>query len=604
MEALLASPAAQLFLDRARSSARSSRSTPANARWSPRSAAASTASRWPSSSPRRPSASCRRTSSSTSWPTGWSSPAPRPRRSTPPAPRGSATCATAMDWSIGLLGEPVLRLYRRLGGDRRDVRALDRGLDPGARRAAGHRARRIDVGDGLRQLVDASLLRTAGTTGEFEMLTDGPRRCPRPARPERRGASRSAGPTPTRCSRSSRRPELDFPTDREMSPRPARHAHDDIREALEWATQEGDGTFALRLAGALAEFWRTRGHLTEGRLRLAAALAIGDEAPSAVRRKALAGAGLLASYQGDYTLGDSYLREVLAVADLDGDDEARATILNWLGTNAYGGGNLDEAETFIAEAVAIRRRLDDSAGIATALNALGGVYHFRGDLDRARETFAESLALKQELGNPNGIAVSLTNLGLVERDAGRPDVAVKAFEEAIAIWERTGYWQRAAVGIHNAALVALDLAWYDVAADMLQRSYDIARELRRPDGDGLRPGGPGPGRGGAGQPLRRGLRAGAEPATGGLGRRAGHHPAAARGRRVPRGRARGGPRRRPAVGRRDRGAHELGVREHASRRAASRSASPRCAPGSTPRRSRMPGRRALPTRRPSPSRWP
>ena len=392
-------------------------------------------------------------------------------------PARQRSLRAAMDWSLGLLPEPVLRIHRRvavIAGTFAPSTAASI-LERGERRGIAPVG--IDVGDGLRQLVDASLLRTAGMTGEFEMLsTVRADALDRLAQSGEAVAIRWAHAYEVLALAEAA--ELDFPTDREIDALDRLDtAHNDIREALEWATQEGDGTFALRLAGALAEFWRTRGHLTEGRLRLAAALAIGDEAPSAVRRKALAGAGLLASYQGDYTLGDSYLREALAVADLDGDDEARATILNWLGTNAYGGGNLDEAETFIAEAVAIRRRLDDSAGIATALNALGGVYHFRGDLDRARETFAESLALKQELGNPNGIAVSLTNLGLVERDAGRPDVAVKAFEEAIAIWERTGDRQRAAVGIHNAALVALDLAWYDVAADMLQRSYDIARDL-------------------------------------------------------------------------------------------------------------------------------
>ena len=272
--------------------------------------------------------------------------------------------------------------------------------------------------------------------------------------------------------------ERDIPTDRELEALDRLDgAHNDIREALEWAMRAGDGTFALRLAGPLAEFWRTRGHHTEGRLRLAAALAIGDEAPAPYRRKALAGAGLLASYQGDYALGEAYLREGLAVAEAEGNDEARATILNWLGTNAYGGGDLDAAETYISESVALRRRLGDGPGIATSLNALGGVYHFRGDLDRAREMFLESLELKKAVGSPNGIAVSLVNLGLVERDAGRAESAAAAFDEAIAIWERTGDRQRVSIGVHNAALLDLDLGRYDDAVVKLIRAYDIAREL-------------------------------------------------------------------------------------------------------------------------------
>jgi len=392
-------------------------------------------------------------------------------------PARQRSLRAAMDWSLGLLPEPVLRLHRR-------VAVIAGPFSPATAAAILERGERrglapleIDVEDGLRQLVDASLLRSLEAPGEFEMLST-----VRADALDRLTASGEG--VAMRWAHAyevlavAEAAELEFPTDRELEALDRLDsAHNDIREALEWATQEGDGAFALRLAGSLAEFWRTRGHHTEGRLRLAAALAIGDGAPSHVRRKALGGAGLLASYQGDYALGDAYLRDALAVAEEDGDDEARASILNWLGTNSYGRGDLDGAEAYISDSVAIRRRLGDSAGIATALNALGGVYHFRGELDRARETFQESLALKRELGNENGIAVSLTNLGLVERDAGHPESAAEAFEQAIAIWERTGDRQRVAVGVHNAALVALDLGRYDEAASMLQRAYDIAREL-------------------------------------------------------------------------------------------------------------------------------
>jgi non-specific serine/threonine protein kinase len=392
-------------------------------------------------------------------------------------PERQRSLRAAMDWSLGLLPEPVMRLHRR-------VAVIAGSFSPSTAASILERGERrgilplgIDVADGLRQLVEASLLRSNAAAGEYEMLST-----VRADALERLAASGEA--VAMRWAQAYEvlalveEAEKDFPTDRETAALDRLDtAHDAIREALEWSMEQGDGTFALRLAGALTEFWRTRGHHTEGRLRLAAALAIGDDAPSAVRRKALGGAGLLASYQGDYGLGESYLREALAIAEADGDDEARATILNWLGTNAYGGGNLDAAEVFISEGVALRRRLGDAAGIATALNALGGVYHFRGNLDRARETFTESLKLKQELGNPNGIAVALTNLGLVERDAGRLGSAEEAFTEAIGIWERTGDRQRVSVGVHNAALLELDQGRYDTAAEMLTRAYEIAREL-------------------------------------------------------------------------------------------------------------------------------
>ena len=53
--------------------------------------------------------------------------------------------------------------------------------------------------------------------------------------------------------------EVQLPTAREVEALDRLdEAHDDIREALDWATEQGDGAFAVRMTGALAEFWRTR----------------------------------------------------------------------------------------------------------------------------------------------------------------------------------------------------------------------------------------------------------------------------------------------------------------------------------------------------------
>src|SRR3712207_2227274 len=91
-----------------------------------------------------------------------------------------------------------------------------------------------------------------------------------------------------------------------------------LRAALSWG-EEHDPEVMLRLAGALWRFWW--GHLSEGRTWLERALvAGGDGAPAPLRVKALAGASILASMQGEAERGRELAQEAVALAEHSGDD--------------------------------------------------------------------------------------------------------------------------------------------------------------------------------------------------------------------------------------------------------------------------------------------
>ncbi len=388
-----------------------------------------------------------------------------------------------MDRTVELLSEPVARMLRRVsviaGPFQRDT--VEAVLEGGERRGLAPLG--IGVEEGLDTLVDASLLRRVGRRDRprYSMLRT--IRADATARLERSGelvAMRWAHAYHFVALAEAADAEL--PTERgpEALDRLER-AHDDLRAALDWALGRDDGGFASRLAGALVEFWRVRGHHSEGRIRLQSALAAGGGKPAA-RQKALVGAAVLASYQGDYTQADNLLFEALAIARAAGDDEGTASTLTWLGMNGQWAAHLDDSKVYIAEGLAIRRRLGDTGPIAASLDAMGGILHFRGDFDGAREMFEESLALKRARGNESDVAMAITNLGRVERDAGSTDRAADLFADAIAIWQRTRDRQRLSVGRYNAALVALDRGDLMAARRGLQAALVTAREFEdRPE---------------------------------------------------------------------------------------------------------------------------
>ena len=427
-----------------------------------RSAAVSTASRWPSSSPRPPSGCSRRTSSSTSSRTGSSDDGPptRRRRDGAPGPARQRSLRAAMDWSIGLLPEPVLRLYRRVSVISGTFGVPTADVDPRGRRAARpraarHRRRRpassssprprcsatrttgrafamlttvrADAQDRLARSGEAVAMRWAhayqvlAVAEEAERaLPDGPRR--RGARPARRGARRH--PRGARVGDGAGRRDVRAPAVRARSP-------------------SSGGRAATTRRAACGSRRRCRWPSTRRR---------------AYRRKALSGAGLLASYQGDYRLGEAYLREALAVAREEGDEEAMA-----IGPQLARHQRLRRRRPRRGRGVRVREPRDPAQDRRAR----------RGSRSRSTRSAASTTSAaistaparcssrawrsRRAIGNANGDRrLARPTSGLVERDAGRPEAAADAFAEAIEIWERTGDRQRVSVGLHNAALLDLD----------------------------------------------------------------------------------------------------------------------------------------------------
>ena len=203
------------------------------------------------------------------------------------------------------------------------------------------------------------------------------------------------------------RPELRARRGREWHDRlDAEHAN--LRAALEHMLASQDRESVLRLSGAIWMFWATRGHWTEGRRFLAAALALNGDVNPELLIDAYWGAAILAIWQGDVDEGEQRATDLLELSRKEALPRAEAVAVHTLAMAAPDG---DRARTLYEESLVLARRADDGWLVSAALNNLGGLYLREGAYEHAIELFEESLAIGEARGDLDRRARGLTHLG-------------------------------------------------------------------------------------------------------------------------------------------------------------------------------------------------
>ena len=260
--------------------------------------------------------------------------------------------------------------------------------------------------------------------------------------------------------------------------------HDNLRRAMDWGMEgaQGDGAearaTALRLAAALWRFWLVRGHFSEGRRRLTAALSITTERDNArVRAKALRGAAVLARAQSDYERARGLIEESLTLERAENDRAGIAESLQELGNIADGQGDHTRARTHYEESLAIRRDLGDRRGMAGLLHNLGVVTQAQGDLVRARALYTESLAINRELGNEAWEAAALNALASVAFEQEDYVAARLHQEQSLVIHRRLRDKWGIAYTLHELGRVATRTGDLGNARRMLEDALRIFRDL-------------------------------------------------------------------------------------------------------------------------------
>ncbi|SER17481.1 tetratricopeptide repeat protein [Microlunatus flavus] len=250
--------------------------------------------------------------------------------------------------------------------------------------------------------------------------------------------------------------------------------HDNLRAALRWFDDHGDGDALVATASALLYFWWIRGHAREGRQWLCRAAEVVDDTHP-LRSVALGGVGTLTWLQGDYPAAREAYEASLTAARTTGDEAQIASALGNLGVIALELGELGRAGELLEESLATNRRIGNRVQTSRTLINLSLVRIAGDDFAGARTLLEESVALNRRLGDTWGLATALINLGDVHRAEGELDEAQARFAESMRLAQGIDDRECVAYALEGAGTVAA--ARQDLAgAARLWGGADVLRE--------------------------------------------------------------------------------------------------------------------------------
>ncbi len=362
-------------------------------------------------------------------------------------PERQQTLRAAIAWSYDILDGPCRRLLDRLsvfvGGF--DLDLAERVCGPAEELGQ-------EVIDGLTSLVDQSLVRSDEVEGElrFRLLDT-----IREYAGEMLAASGESDAVERRHSAAylalveEAAAKLAGADQGEWLVRLERE-HDNIRAALDRATDRGDGETAIRIGFAMWRFWQKRGYLVEARARLDRI----EQAPWSrddphLRARLVEALGGICWWQGRPDAMQVFYDEALELWRSIGD---RAEIANalynasfrWVGGAAQGGVAPEEVdpqavgEGYLQEALAIYRELGDRRGAGNALWGIGTRHYFRAEFEAALEPQRESLEIFHEVGDRTMEAWAMHMVGSLVIELGRFDEAGETFRRALREFHDVG----------------------------------------------------------------------------------------------------------------------------------------------------------------------
>ena len=245
--------------------------------------------------------------------------------------------------------------------------------------------------------------------------------------------------------------------------------HDNLRAALDWLAEVGKHENRQRLAGELARFWYTRGHIVEGRSRLEDAIAA-DAGRTSARASALNGMALLNAEGGDEArVARQHAEEALSIYDELEDDWGSAYSRLMIAAAMSDAAEWEAARAMYEESRRHFEAIGDEHHVLLATRLLAWMHFELGDIGAARAVHDENLARARRLGNLRIIGTTLGALGeydIRERNLGS---AASRLTEAYSIFRGLGHSYEVAVELLRFAWLLARAGRPEAAARVLGR---------------------------------------------------------------------------------------------------------------------------------------
>lgn len=204
-----------------------------------------------------------------------------------------------------------------------------------------------------------------------------------------------------------------------------------LAAAVAWLVESGRADDALPLVAWLWRFWFLHGYVDECRRWLGEVLSMAPVPDTPDAAEALLGAGFSAHYQADYEAAGTYFDAGLSMSRRLDDSLHAAIALNGLGGLARVRGDYAEAKRLYEEGLALCVGVDDRHGVATLLERLGLVQWLIGETDAAEKSLSTALSLCRDVDDRRGIVQALQGLGWFAVNRGETSPAASLLSDAL-----------------------------------------------------------------------------------------------------------------------------------------------------------------------------